>query len=348
MNRWKAGALVVLSLLAIRNRGQSSPQMFIWQNGNLAPLMNPEGVSCDHWSIWVFSDGTSAIPGRQWGAITGASPGEVQEKWQQALEQQRQSDVILNQHGNHLMGYAVHLGPICMTKRGTRQSSLDNQKADELFDQVVSKLTWAFAQIERRAPGANELSQYIENLKDTEQRVQKIRSWLETTDSANYASIEQALNQATQQFANADSRLPANLRGRATGSPQVSGGAGSAPWSGKTVYTRGGDNQIIGSSAITLTDSGVHVVKTQIFNGNPSATFTNDVAFSQIARCDPGYGMGGAFSASLVLSTPSLSQTTYSGGMNPTSSPAYNLTLWFESQSDMQNFVDFVNQHISH
>ena len=310
--------------------------------------MNPDGVSCDHWSIWVFSDGTSAIPGQQWGAITGSSPGEVQEKWQQALDNQRQSDSVLNQHGNHLMGYATHLGPICIAGHQSSQSSLDSSKAEDLFNQVADKLSWAYIQIRQRAATPTELSQYIENLQLIEQRVQRIRSWLETTDSANYASIEQALNQATQQFANADSRLPANLQGGSPGSQQVNAGGGSAPWSGKTVYTRGGDNQIIGSSAITLTDSGVHVVKTQIFNGNPSTTFTNDVTFIQIANCNPGYGMGGAFSASLILSTPSMSQTTYSGGMNSTSSPAYNLTLWFESQSDMQNFVNFVNRHISH
>jgi|GEM_PF-5699002 len=348
MNRWNVAAVLMLPLLAIQAQTQSTPQMFIWQNGNLAPLMNSEGVSCDHWSIWVFSDGTSPIPGQQWGAITGASPGEVQGKWQQALEQQRESDAILKQHGNHLMGYGTHLGPICIAGRQSRESSLDSSKAEDLFNQVADKLTWAYVQIRQRAATPTELSQYIENLQMIEQRVQKIRSWLETTDSANYASIEQALNQATQQFANADSRLPVNLRGGSPGSQQVNAGGGSAPWSGKTVYTRGGDNQIIGSSAITLTDSGVHVVKTQIFNGNPSATFTNDVTFNQIANCNPGYGMGGAFSASLVLSTPSMSQTTYSGGMNPTSSPAYNLTLWFESQADMQNFVNFVNQHISH
>lgn len=148
MNRLGIIAVAVLLLHGnMQAHAQNSVQMSIWQNSNLAPLMNPEGVSCDHWSIWVFSDGTSPIPGQQWGAITGGSPGEVQEKWQEALENQRKSDSVLNQHGNHLMGYATHLGPICIAGRQSSQSSLDRRQAEDLFNQIANKLSQASSRL---------------------------------------------------------------------------------------------------------------------------------------------------------------------------------------------------------
>ncbi len=35
---------------------QGNPQMFIWQNGKLAPLENADGVCFDQRPIWVFPD----------------------------------------------------------------------------------------------------------------------------------------------------------------------------------------------------------------------------------------------------------------------------------------------------
>jgi hypothetical protein len=270
----------------------------------------------------------------------------VQEKWQQALDNQRQSDAVLNQHGNHLMGYATHLGPICMTKRATSQSSLDRQKAEELTNQIVDRLSWAYVQIRKRTVEPSELSQYIENLQMIERRVQKVRSWLETTDSANYASVEQALNQAMQQFQSADRLLPAGLRGGSIASGTTIGSGGNASWSGKTAYVRGANDQIIGSSSITLKGNGLHIVNSLIFNGNTSTTDTIDVPFSQIAQCDAGAGIGGAFSAGLSFRTSVATQTSYSGGLAPSSSQIYSESLRFESQADMQDFVNYVNQRI--
>src|SRR5579862_6338622 len=65
-------------------------QMFVWNGETLMPLFNADGIQCDHWLIWVFSDGTQPIPGTEWGAVDGASPEDAEQKWQQALELEHQ------------------------------------------------------------------------------------------------------------------------------------------------------------------------------------------------------------------------------------------------------------------
>lgn len=127
-----AAALLAFFPCAFRLNAE---QMYIWDGSNLSPLMNPDGVACRRWVIWVYADYESPQPLKEWGAITGDSAGEVQSKWQEALDQQNKYDDFTHLHGAHMMGYKVHLGPICVIKSPDNHSVSDYRTAaDTLFD----------------------------------------------------------------------------------------------------------------------------------------------------------------------------------------------------------------------
>lgn len=199
---------------------QSDPQMYIKSNGGLMPIFNTDGLACDHWVIWLYPDGTlNPSSGGEWGAVVGASATEVQSKYDDGAEMQRRTDDILNHHGQHLMGYKVHVGPVCIVKGHSSDSHLadDFKSSDELFDHGMDAIMKAISMHESFADalkgnpsdsvmgyGAKEADEYLDHIEDALARVQKLRDQLEDVDANNYASVDKALNDANKEWQGLD------------------------------------------------------------------------------------------------------------------------------------------------
>jgi hypothetical protein len=340
MNKLRLCAvLAFLPSLASASAQANSP-MFTWDGSHLSPLMNPEGIACDHWSIWVFSDGQSPIPGFQWGAVTGATPAEVTQKWQEADENLHHADQILNHYGPHTMGYDAHLGPICILRKSSPRSQVFQQQADDIFNQAINQTANVYDFIRQRVAPEIELSAYVSNLILIEQRVQQIRTWLEATNGVNFYEVQHELDHARNQMGLMDrqfQQIAASHRAASYSSSSYGGtSSGDTSWSGKTVRTQSGQ------STVTLTGSGlqyVGVTKGPIGNTITSAMM---IPFSQIVRADQyGNNIVEVIFRNGIKSQITNTATTYSPSIT---SPLVRIA--FDSPADAQSFMDYVNRQV--
>jgi hypothetical protein len=143
-----ASAALVASVAPAR-----AQQEHTWDGHTLQPLYNTNGVTCDHWVVWVYTDETTnPQPGRGWGEQDGASAGEALQKWQRARDTMERT--LNSAH----TGYEVHMGPVCVVKRSTGNAV--PQSASKPESRTINPN--AIAQEKRDLTAGNRISGYAD------------------------------------------------------------------------------------------------------------------------------------------------------------------------------------------
>src|SRR6185437_10130027 len=168
-----AGVLAAAAPCGVSGRLGAQAGLLVWDGSSLQPLFSAYGITCDHWAIWVFGDGASATPGRQWGEHDGASADAVEEKWKAAAAFEAKWKRFAGVESDPT-GEQNHLGPICVVKPlGIHAAVPDAGPLGLLAGRIAS-----------------DLQQYLDALKDTEQRVNSLRTRLVARNRATLAEIQ--------------------------------------------------------------------------------------------------------------------------------------------------------------
>lgn len=122
-------------ILCVSLPATAQQQYFQWDGNNLQPLYNTQGVNCDHWAIWLYTDKTTnPKPARGWGEIDGSTAEDVQKKYEQTRDKMER--LLNSQH----TGYEVHLGPVCITKPAMSRPAYTGSKINNTTDVATKKL----------------------------------------------------------------------------------------------------------------------------------------------------------------------------------------------------------------
>jgi hypothetical protein len=236
---------------------QTGPQMYAFDGANLVPIFNPNGISCDHWTMLLFGDGVPAVFGQQWGAIDGTSAGDVQNKWQQTRDANARANAFLHVYGAQSMGYEVHMGPICILQTPSPRQKEDLTQADALFNKILAT-TYAILNQLNKATGfvTPTDAQFVSNLNLIRQRVDSIRNYLNTNNRANLSSIEAALQEANVSAQKLIAQHPSS--GESHPATAAGGTTGGQSWNGKMFINQNGQAEgvaILSASSLRFTYS---------------------------------------------------------------------------------------------
>jgi hypothetical protein len=195
-------------------------QYSVWDGHNLRPLSNTQGIVCDHWAIWLYTDATTdPKPAKGWGEVDGASAGEVQEKYQKLRD--NMEHLLASNH----TGYEVHLGPVAVIEPPPQadnpQFSSASKKTDDLYDRIVKDFDLANKLIDTCRKNINqplqgyyyqqplqgadagdnldqgkqdELQGYLKGLHDTMEKANELRHRLNDIDGPALMDIQRQLD----------------------------------------------------------------------------------------------------------------------------------------------------------
>jgi len=337
-----AGVLAAAAPCGVSGRLGAQAGLLVWDGSSLQPLFSAYGITCDHWAIWVFGDGASATPGRQWGEHDGASADAVEEKWKAAVAFEAKWKRFAGVESDPT-GEQNHLGPICVVKPlGIHAAVPDAGPLGLLAGRIASDLTFAQRLIRAyekyvAAPGyhgyytdpKSELQQYLDALKDTEQRVNSLRTRLVARNRATLAEIQgeiagfsRGLDTVEANGTQLASRLHVNA------DTSWSGRAGTFP-SGTAVVT----------SVVTLAGDGSALTVHNYFATNGQGR-SFEVPFANLSGATPAPGLPTV--VVLQLKTPGPCVTDQ-GEACPAASSYW---VAFAAPADAAAFLKFVQDEI--
>ena len=353
---------IILAILSVVVSVMAQEQYYVWDGSNLQPLFNTQGIVCDHWAIWLYTDSTAdPQPAKGWGEIDGASADEVQAKYQESRDKMER--LLASSH----TGYEVHLGPVAVIKPPPQADNPSfasaSKEADDLCDRLIKDFGLALKLIDAAKklqgyyyqdhqgsyylnPEKSELREFLENLHKKMEKANELRHKLNDLNGPALAAIQgelDAMNQSLAATENEGQMLANKLHSN-----------DDTSWSGRPASGGDGTFHNKWQESVTLFDGGVDALYQETIvvytESDPSHTNTSTkryhIPFEQIASVSQANGgdVTLMFKSELICQDE---ETSWLSGGQSYTDHTIAINLHFQTQQDANAFITYISHKIT-